>query len=98
MTPRERILAALHRQLPDRTPTDGWFHKEVMRMLMEHYHTHDWDEVLAELDAQRRADLIAHLTDIKQALLTTTDVDLFGSDFLEKATVWQVENGRRIDF
>ncbi|MBL6966667.1 MAG: DNA replication/repair protein RecF [Anaerolineales bacterium] len=55
------------------------------------------DEVLAELDTQRRADLIAHLTDIKQALLTTTDVDLFGSDFLENATVWQVENGRRID-
>lgn len=56
------------------------------------------DEVLAELDAQRRADLIAHLTDIKQALLTTTDLDLFAPEFVQNATIWRVKNNRRIDF
>mgnify|MGYP005632715377 FL=1 len=52
MTPRERINAALRRQLPDRTPTDGWFHAEVIRMLKEHYGTDDWDVVLAELGVE----------------------------------------------
>lgn len=52
MTPRERILRALHRQLPDRTPTDGWFHAEVQRMLKAHYGTQDWDEVLAQLGVE----------------------------------------------
>ena len=52
MTPRERILAALSRQVPDRTPTDGWFHHEVQRMLKAHYRTDDWAEVLAELGVE----------------------------------------------
>jgi len=52
MTPRERIVAALSRQVPDRTPTDGWFHNEVRRMLREHYRTDDWGEVLAELGVE----------------------------------------------
>jgi len=42
MNPRERILAALHRQLPDRTPTDGWFHREVQVMLKQYYRTECW--------------------------------------------------------
>ncbi len=49
MNPRERILATLHRQVPDRTPTDGWFHQEVRAMLQEHYRTDCWDDILAEL-------------------------------------------------
>ena len=49
MTPRERILAALHRQLPDRTPTDGWFHKEIQDRLKRYYQTENWDEVLLQL-------------------------------------------------
>ena len=52
MSPRERILRALRRQLPDRTPTDGWFHPEVQKMLKEHYGTRDWDQVLAELGVE----------------------------------------------
>ena len=52
------------------------------------------DEVLAELDALRRADLIAHLTEIKQALLTTTDLDLFAPEFVQAATTWHVRSGR----
>ncbi len=49
MTPRERILATLNHEVPDRTPTDGWFHAEVQRMLKEHYQTDDWEEILLEL-------------------------------------------------
>jgi DNA replication and repair protein RecF len=52
------------------------------------------DEVLAELDAQRRLDLLATLDKIEQALLTTTDLKLFTQEFVEKAETWQVEGGR----
>jgi len=51
------------------------------------------DEVLAELDSQRRADLIERLARCEQAFLTTTDLDLFSPDFVQRATLWQVEGG-----
>jgi DNA replication and repair protein RecF len=59
----------------------------------------DWpvlllDEVLAELDAQRRVDLLARLEVCEQSLLTTTDLHLFSNAFIQNATVWQVEGGR----
>ena len=52
------------------------------------------DEVLAELDTQRRFDLLERLNQSEQVLLSTTDLDLFTPDFVQKATVWQVQNGR----
>jgi DNA replication and repair protein RecF len=51
------------------------------------------DEILAELDAQRRADLQGFLNEYEQTLLTTTDLSLFDPAFVEQATVWQVEQG-----
>ncbi len=51
------------------------------------------DEVLAELDSQRRVDLIDRLAQCEQAFLTTTDLDLFSPEFVQKATLWQVEGG-----
>ncbi|HTX91636.1 MAG TPA: DNA replication/repair protein RecF [Anaerolineales bacterium] len=51
------------------------------------------DEVLAELDTQRRLDLLAYLDKIEQAMLTTTDLKLFSPEFVEKAETWQVESG-----
>jgi DNA replication and repair protein RecF len=54
------------------------------------------DEVLAELDTQRRQDLLERLFQSEQALLTTTDLDLFSSDFVSQAEVWQVSGGRVI--
>jgi len=51
------------------------------------------DEVLAELDTQRRADLLATLKDSEQALLTTTDLKLFDPGFVQKADVWEVSAG-----
>lgn len=52
------------------------------------------DEVLAELDTQRRADLLARVTQSEQALLTTTDLDLFPPEFVHRAVLWRVEAGR----
>ncbi len=54
------------------------------------------DEVLAELDNQRRVDLLARLNDIEQVLLTTTDLDLFSPGFVQDATTWQIQGGRLI--
>jgi DNA replication and repair protein RecF len=52
------------------------------------------DEVLAELDTLRRVDLLARLAIGEQTLLTTTDLDLFSSDFVQNAVLWYVKSGR----
>jgi DNA replication and repair protein RecF len=55
------------------------------------------DEVLAELDTQRRQDLLSRLTHSEQALLTTTDLDLFNKTFIDNATLWRIHAGRLIE-
>ncbi|MCE1253670.1 MAG: DNA replication/repair protein RecF [Anaerolineae bacterium] len=55
------------------------------------------DEILAELDIQRRADLLKILEQSEQAILTTTDLNLFAPDFVSKNTVWNVAGGRIMD-
>jgi len=52
------------------------------------------DEVMAELDVQRRADLLKYIGESEQVLFTTTDLNLFSPTFIEKADVWRVESGR----
>jgi len=51
------------------------------------------DEVMAELDVNRRADLLTYLGDAEQVLLTTTDLKLFTEAFVKSAAVWTVEAG-----
>jgi len=51
------------------------------------------DEVMAELDVQRRADLLGYTSESEQVLFTSTDVKMFTPEFVEKAEVWKVENG-----
>lgn len=51
------------------------------------------DEVLAELDPARRVDLLSRLMESEQALLTTTDLDLFSADYVRRARVWQIQAG-----
>ena len=51
------------------------------------------DEVLAELDTSRRLDLLVYLEKIEQAILTTTDLNLFSPSFVEKAERWEVSAG-----
>jgi DNA replication and repair protein RecF len=52
------------------------------------------DEVMAELDLQRRADLLKYIGESEQILFTTTDLNLFAPEFVKKSEVWKVENGR----
>ena len=51
------------------------------------------DEVLAELDAGRRADLLGRVSQSKQSLLTTTDVQLFDSEMIRDWPRWQIHAG-----
>jgi len=52
------------------------------------------DEVMAELDIQRRTDLLKYVGETEQVLFTTTDLNLFTSEFAAAADIWRVENGR----
>ena len=51
------------------------------------------DEVMAELDLQRRVDLLDYTSEGEQVLFTATDAKMFSPDFVEKSEVWKVENG-----
>jgi len=52
------------------------------------------DEVMAELDQARRADLLAALEESAgQTLITTTDSDSFSPAFLQTAQTWRVQAG-----
>jgi len=52
------------------------------------------DEVLAELDPARREDLLGRLLGSEQALVTTTDLDLFAEDYVSAAQVWRITTGQ----
>jgi len=51
------------------------------------------DEIMAELDPQRRADLLAVLGQVEQAFLTATDLEMFVPEFVREQEVWQVNQG-----
>ena len=50
--------------------------------------------MLAELDGNRRQDLLERLTQSEQAMLTTTDMDLFSPEFVKRVAMWHVHEGR----
>jgi DNA replication and repair protein RecF len=52
------------------------------------------DEVLAELDTQRRDFLLAQVNGVEQALITTTDPAFFDASLLARVTLLKVEGGR----
>lgn len=52
------------------------------------------DEVVAELDAERRAFLLDRIDGVTQTLATTTELDIFTESFLSRATVWHVTDGQ----
>jgi DNA replication and repair protein RecF len=52
------------------------------------------DEVVAELDAERRSFLLNRIDGATQTLMTTTELDIFTPSFLERATVWHVNEGQ----
>jgi len=51
------------------------------------------DEVMAELDVNRRADLLKYVSKGEQVLFTTTDTKLFAPEFVEAAEIWNVNAG-----
>ena len=51
------------------------------------------DEVLAELDPQRRSDLLQRISGAEQVILTTADLDMVEAEFSRKACVWRVTAG-----
>jgi DNA replication and repair protein RecF len=60
--------------------------------------TQEWpvillDEVMAELDLQRRADLLKYIGETEQVLFTTTDLKLFTPEFVQKTKIWDVQGG-----
>lgn len=52
------------------------------------------DEVVAELDSKRRAFLLDRLTDNGQMMVTTTELEIFTSTFLDNATLLNVVEGQ----
>ncbi|MGB9776234.1 MAG: DNA replication/repair protein RecF [Anaerolineae bacterium] len=51
------------------------------------------DEVLAELDGERRALLLSQVDRVEQAILTATDPEMFSPEFRRRAALFQVEGG-----
>jgi len=51
------------------------------------------DEVLAELDEERRGDLVSRVSQSKQSLLTTTDIQLFDPDTIAAWQRWRIHQG-----
>ncbi len=51
------------------------------------------DEVMAELDVNRRADLLKYVDKDQQVLFTTTDLNFFTPEFLEGSDIWDVKDG-----
>jgi DNA replication and repair protein RecF len=63
-----------------------------------HQRTSEWpvlllDEVLAELDAERRQDLLQRVIALPQAMVTTADPEMFDEGFRLRAAVWEVAAG-----
>lgn len=52
------------------------------------------DEVIAELDSDRRAYLLSRISGVSQTLLTTTEPDIFTEDFLRRAARWEIHQGQ----
>ncbi len=51
------------------------------------------DEVMAELDLQRRSDLLHFVEKSEQVLMTATDAGMFDPEFVQHSEVWRVADG-----
>ena len=51
------------------------------------------DEVLAELDLQRRKDLLQRVHKAEQVMMTTTDLDMIPEQSQARACIWNVARG-----
>ena len=51
------------------------------------------DEIMAELDPQRRKDLLLVVGQVEQAFVTATDLEMFTPEFVHEHEIWQVNQG-----
>ncbi len=51
------------------------------------------DEIMSEMDVQRRADLLDSLSQCDQAILTSADLSMFEQSFVKTHPVWRVTGG-----
>jgi len=51
------------------------------------------DEVLAELDVERRQDLMARVATAHQAVMTAADLEMFPDSSDQSPTIWQIQAG-----
>ena len=51
------------------------------------------DEVLAELDVERRQDLMARVATAHQAVMTAADLEMFPNSSDRSPTIWQIQAG-----
>ncbi len=51
------------------------------------------DEIMAELDTQRRRDLLDALETCDQSILTAADLSMFEPEFIKSHRIWQVSGG-----
>ena len=58
MKSRERVIAAINRQPPDRVPLDGYFRQDVWAKLEDHFGTTDADEIMDALGLDIRYSLM----------------------------------------
>ena len=52
------------------------------------------DDVMSELDAERRSTLLAVIEDVPQAIVTTTDWEDFAPDFRRRSQLFHVQSGK----
>jgi len=51
------------------------------------------DDVISELDQNRRRFLLEAISEVQQVIITTTDLDYYDREFLDTALLWRVSAG-----
>ena len=67
---------------------------ELVRQVKGHWPILLLDDVMSELDGQRRRRLMELVNGAKQTVMTTTDVDAYSVSFLSQVVRYQVRQGR----
>ncbi len=72
---------------------------KLAELVWMHEYSGEWpvlllDEVIAELDKGRRGYLLERIDGTAQTLMTTTELDIFTEDFLQRSCVWKVSDGQ----
>jgi len=93
MTPRERVLAAMNRQAPDRTPRNFWAEPATWNRLFEYVGHHDRERLLCDLKIdirQLQADepLPQPVPPAQQHIGDGVFQNFWGERFIDQTTPW----------